>query len=149
MTIGEYCTRDVAIIEPHETILDAAKVMCDQHVGDVVVVERKDEQVFPIGIITDRDIVLELIAKEVDLDSVAAGDLVSSNLISAKISEPLDDVISHMRTHGIRRIPIVNDQGSLEGIFSLDDLIELTAENLNSLVSIAQKGFHKEQERKP
>jgi CBS domain-containing protein len=149
MTIAEYCNRDVAIIEPTETILAAAKVMRSQHVGDVVVVERKGGEVIPIGIITDRDIVLELVAKEVALDSVAAGDMISGGLVTARAAESLADVVNHMRHHGVRRIPVVNEQGGLEGIFCLDNLLELMAEQFHDLVAILHKQADQEDTHRP
>lgn len=149
MGIGDFCTRDVAIVAPDDTVLEAARVMRDQHVGDVIVVERQADRTIPVGIITDRDIVIEVLAREVPLDAVAVKDLLSRELITAQESDAVTGVVERMRHNGVRRIPVINDQGGLEGIFSLDDLLELLAEQLNDLVAITHKEIHHEQEKRP
>ena len=148
MSIGEFCTRQVAILTQQESILEAAKVMRAQHVGDVVIVEQRDQQTVPLGILTDRDIIIEVIAKQISLDSVTAGDIMSPNLLTVRQSDTVADAIRKMRNKGVRRIPVVNDQGGLEGIFSLDDLLELLAEQLNDSVAIVHKETDKEQEQR-
>ena len=83
MSIGEFCTREVVIAERDTGIVELTQLMRKHHVGDVVVVEKKGDLAVPVGIITDRDIVVELIAGEVDLDSVTTGDVMSPELITA------------------------------------------------------------------
>lgn len=145
MTIGEICTREVAIVTPHETVLDAAKVMREQHVGDVIVVEQRDNQTVPVGIITDRDIVIEILAKDVSLKSVSVNDIMSRDLLTAIETDTIPNIVSQMRNKGVRRIPVVNNKGGLEGIFSLDDLLELLAEQLNDFVGVIHKEASQEQ----
>lgn len=77
MPIGEICNREVVIVRKEDSILEAAKLMREYHVGDVVVVDDREGRVIPLGILTDRDIVVELIAKEVPLDSVSVQDVMS------------------------------------------------------------------------
>lgn len=145
MSIGEYCNRDVAIVTAQETVQDAAKVMRAQHVGDVVVVERRGGLSVPVGILTDRDIVIELIAREVELDKIIIGDVMTRNLLTARESDSLSTVLSQMRGRGVRRVPVVNEQGGLEGIFSLDDLLELLAEQMHDFVAVLRKEANQEQ----
>ena len=149
MNIGEFCNREVAIITAHESVLAAAKVMRQQHVGDVVVVEHKGGLTIPIGILTDRDIVLEVIAKDVSLDAVSTGDIMSRDLLLAKETDAVPNIVNQMRTKGVRRVPVVNEQGGLEGIFSLDDLLELLTEQLNDFVSVIHKETNREQRLRP
>jgi predicted transcriptional regulator len=136
MSIGEICNREVIICNSDDSIMEAVKLMRDQHVGDVVVVERRSEGVFPLGILTDRDVVIELLAEEVDLNSVACGDVMSREMVTAVEEDEILPTIEHMRDKGIRRIPVVNRQGELQGILSFDDLVELISEQLTDLVRL-------------
>ena len=140
MSIGEFCTREVVIAEKDTGIVELAQLMRKYHVGDVVVVEKHVDRMVPLGIITDRDIVVELIAKEVDLESVSSGDVMSTELITGKQNDGLWDTLQPMRSQGIRRLPVVSEEGSLEGILTVDDLIELLAEELGILAKIAGRG---------
>ncbi len=146
MSIGEFCTRTVVITEKDTSIVELAQLMRKNHVGDVVVVEKHVDRVLPVGIITDRDIVVELIAKEVDLESVTAADVMSTELITAKQKEGTWDTLQLMRSQGIRRLPVVNEEGFLEGILTVDDLIELLANELAILAKIAGRGQEFEEE---
>ncbi len=144
MSIGEFCTREVVIAEQDTTIVELAQLMRNHHVGDVVVVERQGDRVVPVGIVTDRDIVVELIAKNIDLDTVTTGELMRPELITGKENEGIWDTLQRMRNKGIRRLPVVNYNGDLEGILSIDDLIELLADELNTLAEIAGRGLERE-----
>ncbi len=148
MSIGEFCTREVVVAERDTGIVELAQLMRTHHVGDVVVVEKQGELVVPVGIITDRDIVMELIAAQVDLDSVTTGDVMSPELITAGEKEGIWDTLQRMRSKGIRRLPVVNEDGGLEGILTVDDLIDLLAEELALLAKIADRGQALEEERR-
>lgn len=136
MTAGEYCNRDVVIIEKTGSIREAIKLMRDNHVGDVVVVEGDESASIPLGILTDRDIVIEILAKDIDLDAVNIGDVMSDQLVTVNNEAKLLDAIKLMRIKGVRRLPVVNDQSELQGILSVDDLLELVVEQLTDIVSL-------------
>jgi len=136
MRVGEICIRDVVIVDKEGSIFDAAQLMREFHVGDVVVVEERDGRTAPIGLLTDRDIVVELIAEEVDFNAVAIKDVMSFKLITATEDESLDDAIERMRDHGVRRLPVVDAAGALVGVLAADDLVDLSAEQLVSLVRL-------------
>jgi CBS domain-containing protein len=106
------------------------------HVGDVVIVDRGKEPPVPIGIITDRDIVVELIAAEVPLDTVTVGDVMSRELVIAREEEGIWECLQRMRARGVRRVPVVNEQGGLEGILTVDDLLGLFSEELLALAKV-------------
>ncbi len=146
MSIGEFCTRTVVMAEKNTNIVELAQLMRKHHVGDVVVVEKHVDRMLPVGIITDRDIVVELIAEEVDIESVTAGDLMSTELITATQKEGIWDTLQLMRSQGIRRLPVVNEEGFLEGILTVDDLIKLLADELNILAKIASRSQKFEEE---
>jgi CBS domain-containing protein len=148
MSIGEFCTREVVIVERGTGIVELAQLMRKHHVGDVIVVDIQGDLVVPVGIVTDRDIVVELIAGEVDLDSVTTGDVMNPELITAKEKEGIWDTLQSMRSKGIRRMPVINEDGGLEGILTVDDLIELLADELDLLAKIAGRGQELEEKRR-
>ena len=108
MTVGKFCTREVVIAGRDSTILEVARLMRQHHVGDVVIVDAGDDKTEPIGILTDRDIVVELLAAEVSLDTVAVGDVMSFELVTAREQDSIWDTLQSMRAKGIRRVPVVN-----------------------------------------
>jgi CBS domain-containing protein len=136
MRVGEVCNREVVVTSKSATLVETAKLMRSQHVGDVVVVEELPDGVHPVGILTDRDIVVELIAEEVALDAVSVGDVMSFELVTASEADDLFDTIKRMRNKGIRRLPVVAGNGVLVGILTVDDLVDLVAEQLTDLVSL-------------
>jgi len=141
--VGEICTREVVIVKRKDSILEAASLMRRFHVGDVVVVEDKGGQAVPVGILTDRDIVVEIVAKSVPLDSVFVEDIMSSDLQVVQEERGIWDSLQCMRAKGVRRIVVVNVTGGLVGIVSADDLLELLAGELVDLAKIMAR----EQER--
>lgn len=144
MFVGEMCNRQVIICRPDDSIQIASELMRDNHVGDVIVVDHKEGKHFPIGILTDRDIVIEVLAEGVNLNDIAVKDVMSSNLISVKEDDFIIETIAKMRDKGIRRVPVVNREGSLEGILAVDDTIELVAELLSDLVNLFKREFNRE-----
>ncbi|MFZ5796900.1 MAG: CBS domain-containing protein [Thermodesulfobacteriota bacterium] len=147
MSTGEFCTREVIITEKETSILEVAQLMRTYHVGDVIVVERRGETNVPVGIITDRDIVVEVIAQEVDLNAVTVGDVMSYELLSVRQDEGIWEALLQMCDRGVRRIPVVNEAGGLEGHLALDDMIELLAEELSLLAKIAASGQERERKK--
>ena len=148
MPVGEYCNRDVAIAYPDTEVREAAKLMRKHHVGDLVVVDPVGDENIPVGVITDRDIVIEVIAEDLDLDEVTVGDIMSVDLVTARERDDLWDTLNRMRIQGIRRLPVVNDSGGLEGILTADDVLELFAEGLMDIVSLVQREIGQEAERR-
>jgi predicted transcriptional regulator len=147
MNVGELCNREVVVVAQEATVLDAAKLMRRYHVGDLVVVEERQGRSFPIGILTDRDIVIELIAAEVDFEAVRVGDVMAYELLSVGEEEAVADTIKLMRDKGVRRVPVVNRQGSLEGIIAVDDLLDLLAEQMKDIVGLIGRERQKEQRK--
>ena len=148
MSAGEYCNRDVVVVSQTDPVQEAVTLMRKHHVGDVIVVEHTEQGAVPLGILTDRDIVLEIMAEDVDLKMVRIGDVMSYELITVTESTTLIDTIKLMRQNGIRRIPVVNDKGALEGLLSVDDLLELLAEQLNDIVVLISKEQSSESRRR-
>lgn len=147
MTAGEYCNRNVVITTKDESVQEAINLMRSHHVGDVVVVEKQDGSPLPVGILTDRDIVLEILAEDVELDSVNIGDVMSYELHTVKEETKLLDCIKLMRDKGIRRLPVVDSEGGLAGMLTVDDVLELIAEQLTDIVSLFPKQQTQERKR--
>ena len=146
MSIGEVCNREVVIATPEASILDSVRLMRDHHVGDVVVVEDRLGATVPEGILSDRDIIVEVLAKEVPLCAVNVGDVMSSGLLVAKEKDQILDTIKRMRARGVRRVPVVDDNGALVGILAFDDLVDLIAEQLSDLVGLLSSEMRHEQD---
>lgn len=146
MSVSEICIREVVITHKDSSIIEVAKLMRQYHVGDIVVVDSSGDQPIPIGIITDRDIVVELIASNVALDSVTVADVMSYDLITAREQDGIWDTIQRMSAKGIRRMPVVNEQGGLEGILTVDDLLEMLADELTSLAKVTIREQTQEKE---
>ncbi|MDF1578183.1 MAG: CBS domain-containing protein [Desulfurivibrionaceae bacterium] len=147
MNSGELCNREVVIVERDETVQSAAKLMRQYHVGDLVVVEKRGGLAYPVGILTDRDIVIELIASEVAFEAVTVGDVMSSDLLTVSAEESIADTVKLMRARGVRRVPVINKQGVLEGIIAVDDLIELLAEQMNDLANLIGRERKREEHK--
>jgi CBS domain-containing protein len=149
MRVGEYCVRDVVVVSREESIREAVRLMRKYHVGDVVVVDSLGGQRRPVGILTDRDIVIELLAAGVDLDAVAIGDAMSFRLLTARESDDLGQTLGRMRERGVRRVPVVADDGTLAGILAADDVIEIVAAQLSDLAQLIARGHARERQTRP
>lgn len=144
MSAGEYCNRDVVVIDKSESVRQAVDLMRTHHVGDVIVVEKANGSTRPLGILTDRDIVLEILAEDVDLEAVNVGDVMTYELQTVDEDTKLLDAIKVMRTKGIRRLPVVDSQDNLVGILAVDDVLGLIAEQLSDLVGLISRQQAKE-----
>jgi len=138
MFAGEYCNRDVVIASKADSLRDAIQLMRSHHVGDVIVVENVAGNNSPVGILTDRDIVLEVLAQDIDIDSVSVGDVMSDQLVSVTEETGIEETLDVMRAHGIRRLPVINHAGALQGIISSDDFLELVAEQVQKLAGLVR-----------
>lgn len=143
MKLKELCVLDVACCPRNTTVAEAARLMRGHHTGDLVVIDDSDGTREPIGIVTDRDIVMEVIAKGHDPDRIRVSEVMASPVVVASGSENVGAAIDRMRTHGVRRLPIVDDAGAVLGILTLDDLYRVLAEHTAALAEIV----HKEQSR--
>ena len=145
MRIGDVCNRNVVCAERGTTLSAAANLMRQHHVGDVIVVDRADAERMPIGIITDRDIVVEAVAPGLDPKVMTLGDLLSwGQLVTAQESDSYGDTLHLMHAKGIRRMPVINAAGVLVGIVSIDDMLPRVASDLSELAELGQRGRQRE-----
>ena len=149
MFVGEVCNREVVTIDAGASMMEVIGLMRKHHVGDVVVVDESGGRTVPKGIITDRDIVIELLAIEIALDSVSVGDAMSYELMTAREEDGIFETLTRMRDKGIRRMPVVNSEGALKGILTVDDLVELFAEQLSDVVKLICHQQQRERTKRP
>lgn len=149
MTAGEYCNREVVITDRDASITQAAMLMREHHVGSLVVVKKRDGANIPIGIVTDRDLVVEVIALKVPIDSITVGDVMSIDLVTVEEQETLINTLDLMLKKGIRRIPVVDKQNNLQGIMTADDAIDLLAESMSDLTKMINKELMYEIKQRP
>ncbi len=148
MSVGEICNREVVIVRAGESVPEAARLMREYHVGDLVVVSEERGRRVPVGILSDRDLVVEMVAKYLPYAAVTVGDLMSTGLVTAQEADSAFDTIKRMREHGVRRLPVLDEGNALVGILAVDDLIDLVAEQLDDLVALVGNELRHERERR-
>jgi CBS domain-containing protein len=138
MYTGTVGSRKVETCGKNATILQVAELMRSEHVGDLVVVEYRGGEPIPVGIITDRDLVVTVMAMQVDPTSVIAEDVMSRKLVIAYEGEQLEVAMERMCGSGVRRIPLVDSGGVLVGIVTLDDIVEKLASTLANVSHVGR-----------
>lgn len=146
MAIGEVCVRQVVYASPDTRVVEAARLMREHHVGNLLVAEESLGRRVPVGIVTDRDIVLEVLAADLDPHRLTVGDIMSTELVTVPETEGIFQTIQLMRAKGVRRVPVVDANGGLVGIAAVDDLLELLAEELTELAKLMVRERRREVE---
>lgn len=145
MLLKDICTMEAVCCGRRTRALGAARLMRQHHVGDLIVVDDPEEERTPIGIITDRDLVLEVLGNGLDPATTEVASLLHRTLVIADESEDTAQVIDRMREHGVRRMPVVNNQGGVVGIVTLDDLLRVLVADASALLEVMAKGRRQEQ----
>ncbi len=149
MTIGEICNREVVYVSRDVAVNAACKLMRHYHVGSLVVVDESDGKRVPVGILTDRDVVVEIDAMDLDAKVITVGDIMSPELTTVTESMGVHETVEIMRFKGVRRLPIVDAENRLVGIVTIDDLLEVLAEELTGIARIvAREQTHEQQARR-
>jgi CBS domain-containing protein len=139
MSIGKICEREVIIAPTDMPVHEAAKLMKKHNIGDIIVVTDKDSKVKPVGILTDRDIAMKIVADELDAKKIGIGDAMSQDLLTLNYHQGVQEAIDMMSAKGVRRAPVVDDQYKIIGIASIDDLLILVADEISSLAKLVRK----------
>lgn len=121
MQIRKITKKKVVTVSPNDKVVKAARLMDKRNVGSVVVVQNGR----PVGILTDRDIAIRVVAMEADIDSTLVKDVMTSSVVTGKEGQRAAELAKMMHDNGIRRVPIVDKKGRLTGIITLDDLLYL------------------------
>jgi CBS domain-containing protein len=140
MLVADICTKAVVTCAPEDRLLDAARKMRDQHVGAVVVVEQREGIVVPVGVVTDRDVVVDALVPRLDrITELTVADLSDREVITVNAGVNVDRALEIMSESGVRRAPVVDGRGALVGIVTIDDLIETLAARLIGVVAVIRK----------
>ncbi len=149
MTIREIFNREMITIQRDATVLEAAKLMRKFHVGAIIVIDNINGRTIPVGVVTDRDLVVEVLATELDEAVITVGDIMAAEVFTLKESTSTFEAIQLMRRKTIRRLPVVDEDGELIGILTLDDILELLSEELLDLAKLVRYEQKKEIRHRP
>lgn len=145
MKVRDFCSRTVAVIEPGASLREAALLMRDAHVGALVVTERKVGVTRPVGMITDRDIVVAVVAVPgARPEGIRVGDVMAAQPLVARDDQGLAETVKAMGEGGVRRLPVVSADGALFGIVTLDDVLRVLAGELGALAVALGRGRERE-----
>lgn len=148
MAIGEICSREVFFVGRNEPITVAARLMRDKHIGSLVVADDKDGKRVPVGMITDRDIAVGVVALGLDPAATLVEAAMRPEVFCVREDEGVGRAVTLMRNHGVRRLPVVSPAGALVGVLAADDLLELLGEELAGLSGAVSRGMRRERENR-
>jgi CBS-domain-containing membrane protein len=149
MNIGSICSRRIVVIDAARPLVEAARLMREHHVGALVVTRQTSEGVHVKGVVTDRDLVIDVLARGLDAAGVEVGALASEKLVSVAESAAIDQAIEAMHGGGVRRLLVTDAEDRLVGIVSLDDLIGACAGQLSGLARIVEREIAREAAEPP
>jgi len=136
--VGTFMSREPVTCGEAFRLQQVAALMRARHVGSVVVVSGDGLGRRPVGVITDRDIVIEVVATGLDAAAITAGDIVVRPAVTAHDTDSLPEAIQKMRSRGTRRLPVVDLHGDLVGVLSSDDVLQAISHELSTLVRVAE-----------
>lgn len=149
MGVGELCSREVVSAKRSESVALAARLMRERHVGSVVVVDEHGGRRFPAGMVSDHDIAVGVVALGLDPQKSTLEGVMPADVVCARETDSLGRALALMRAQGVRRLPVVDAGGTLVGVLSADDVLEVLAAELYSLCGMVACGEQRErQERK-
>jgi len=130
MQIADLCRDPVIVVRRETTVREAAQLMRRYHVGSLIIVDIQEGSQVPAGVVTDRDIV-GAVASGLDPATATTGDIMTEKVALAREDDDILDTIERMRLEDVRRMPVVNGQGQLAGVVSLDELLLVVAQELS------------------
>ncbi len=136
MSVGRICVRSVDLADPTEPVWQAAERMRQRGVGTLLIV---DEWSKPIGIVTDRDLVLRVLAEGLDCNTTLVRDVMTSHPKTIFENAPIEDALAIMRVGGFRRVPVVDTEEKLVGLVSLDDILMLLASEFTQIGKLVER----------
>ena len=132
MQVDRIMNRDVAALEPKSSLLEAGKLMREDDVGCIIVVNEKRK---PIGILTDRDLVIRGVATGEVPGEASVDSAMTPHPFTVKTGEPIMLVARKMADKGVRRVPVVDDGGAVVGLVSVDDLLTVFISELSNVAA--------------
>ena len=146
MKVREFCSRVVAVAVPSTDLREAAQMMREHHVGSLIVIDQLTGATKPIGIVTDRDIVVRAVAPGIDPRTLTVQDVMRPELSVVRDDAGAFEASETMATTGARRLPVVSKDGDLIGIVSLDDVMRVLSTELSFLVATVNRSTEREVE---
>lgn len=148
LSIGEICTRSVTVAFRKTRLEGASRLMRENHVGCLVVVDEVDGKRIVVGLLTDRDIVTAVVASDLAPGGMCVEDVMSTDLLTARAEDSLIDLLRAMRRKGVRRVPVVGQQDELVGIVTFDDALDILIEELGLLADVMKREGERERQRR-
>ena len=143
--IGKFCTRDVVTVAPDASVVDACTLMRKHHVGAIVIVEEGGDGRKPLGILTDRDIAVEVVALGLAPETLKVSEVVQRPVTTIRDDSGYAETVRLMSVNGVRRMPVVDAGGKLVGIITVDDILRQLASPLVALSDLVARERHFEQ----
>lgn len=144
MPLRDICNKRVVCVTPDTSVHEAARLMRDRHVGDLVVTEDTSGAPVPVGIVTDRDLVTMVLACDVSPAELTVSDVMMRNPKVAREVDGVFEVTNRMKAAGIRRMPVVDDNGALVGMVAVDDLYQMLATEFSNLAQVPHRQIRRE-----
>ena len=144
MSIAAICQPEVITVDAGASLRDAASLMREHHVGALVVTVDAAGQERAVGVITDRDLAIEILARDLNPTDVKIGQLASRHLASVPGTAGIAEAVAVMQEAGVRRLLVTSNEGQLVGFVSADDLLEALAEQLGVLANALRTGIARE-----
>jgi CBS domain-containing protein len=151
MSVGDICRRDVVTIAPDASLYYAASVMREKHVGMLVVVMPAKDGVDRAvqGVLTDRDIVVTVVGRDADPKDLKVMDVMTRNPLLAAEKSSVAVVLRLMRADGVRRVPVVGARNELVGVLSIDDVLDVMAEQIGAISGAIRGEQSRERQLRP
>lgn len=149
MNVAAVCSRTVFTVDHAAPLPEAARLMRQHHVGSLVVTQPTAEGTAVAGIVTDRDLAVEVLARAIDGTAVRIGQLVRPPLVGVPETASIDEAIALMQQHGVRRLLVSGAGGQLTGIVTLDDVLGALAARLAALAQVVKAGLEREAHERP
>jgi CBS domain-containing protein len=135
MTVGKYCERVIVFLTRDASLQEAAMMMRNYDVGEVIVVDKLNGKNIPIGVVTDRDLVIEIMALQVDVEQISVGHIMSLELATVREDNSLSDTLDIMQQHGVRRLPVVDSNGILSGLIDTDIILKVLCQDVGNMLA--------------
>lgn len=140
---ADICRTDIVTAEEHTSLYEVSKLMREHHIGDVVITQSGDRTHKPIGMLTDRDIVVHGIACDIDLNRVTAGDLSKQDLVTVRPEADISEIVGTMNAHAVRRV-IVDGASDYRGIITFDDILWAFSRIFSNLSAVTERQIQRE-----
>jgi CBS domain-containing protein len=135
MSVAELCQRETVVARPEESAREVAVRLDQTGVGCAVVVDLAEH---PVGIVTDRDLVMKVLRRGLDPETTAVEDVMTDEIVTVREHAPLKRALGWMRRDGVRRIPVVDDEGKLAGLLAWDDALQVIADDVAAAAAVAR-----------